>query len=194
MMFVGYVDRESDSVQMWDMRTSRVVVSCDVIWLKRMFFNDDASGIIDLDTLENLENELGPELVVGLGGKDEHCNTCAGPINNHPDEPGGRVTWGNPIVPGPGAMRTTRAGHIIKPPDRLTYAPAVELRFLGEMAELDHGELANMYLALQSMEMALIRAGVGGGMKHTSQLTVLNYKKALRSPDADEWRKGIRNE
>jgi hypothetical protein len=31
MMFVGYAKRESDSVQMW---TSRVVVSCDIIWLK----------------------------------------------------------------------------------------------------------------------------------------------------------------
>ena len=73
------------------------------------------------------------------------------------------------------------------------YAPAMNLRYLGEMAELDHGELANMYLALQSMEMALIGAGVGGGIKHTSQLKVLNYKKAMRSPDADEWQQEIRN-
>ena len=88
----------------------------------------------------------------------------------------------------------TRAGRIIKPPDRLTYAPAVELRYLGEMAKLDHGELANTYMALQSMEMALIGAGVGGGISHTSQLKVLNYKKAMQSPDAEEWRKEIRNE
>ena len=38
MMFVGYAERESDSVRMWDMRTSRVVVSRDIMWLKRMFF------------------------------------------------------------------------------------------------------------------------------------------------------------
>jgi hypothetical protein len=74
------------------------------------------------------------------------------------------------------------------------YAPAVELRYLGEMAELDHVEVANTYMALQSMVMALIGAGVGGGISHTSQLKVLNYKKAMRSPDVDEWRKEIKNE
>ena len=71
MMFVGYAEHKSDSMKMWDMHTSRVVVSRDVIWLKRMFFKDKAPGVIDLDTLENLENELLPELGLGLGAKDE---------------------------------------------------------------------------------------------------------------------------
>jgi hypothetical protein len=44
------------------------------------------------------------------------------------------------------------------------------------------------------METALIGAGVGGGVRHTSELKVLNYKKAMRSPDADEWQKEVRNE
>jgi hypothetical protein len=55
------------------------------------------------------------------------------------------------------------------------------------MAELDHVELANMYLSLRIMEATLIGAGIGGGVRHTSKLKVLNYKKAMRSPDADEW-------
>ena len=66
MMFVGYVECESDSVRMWDKRTSRVIVSRDVIWLKRMFFKDDASGVIDLDTLENLDCKSGSGLGVGV--------------------------------------------------------------------------------------------------------------------------------
>ena len=48
-------------------------------------------------------------------------------------------------------------------------------------------------MALQRMEVALIGAGVGGSISHTSQLKVLNYKKATRSPDAEEWRKEIKN-
>ena len=32
------------------------------------------------------------------------------------------------------------------------------------------------------------------GIKHTSELNVLNYKKAMRSPDAEEWHREIRNE
>jgi hypothetical protein len=62
------------------------------------------------------------------------------------------------------------------------------------MEELDKVELANMYMSLRSMELALIGAGVGGGSKHISELKVLNYKKAIRSPDAEEWCKEIRNE
>ena len=55
------------------------------------------------------------------------------------------------------------------------------------MAELDNVELTNMYMSLRSIELALIGAGVGGGIKHTSELKVLNYKRAMQSPDADEW-------
>ena len=68
---------------------------------------------------------------------------------------------------------------MIRPPDRLTYAPTIELRYLGEMAELDHVELANMYLSLRIMEKTLIGAGIGGGVRHTSERKVLNYKKAM---------------
>ena len=54
MMFVGYAGCKSDSVRMWDIHTSRVVVSRDVIWLKRMFFKEDTSGVIDLEALDNI--------------------------------------------------------------------------------------------------------------------------------------------
>ena len=85
MMFLGYAEHESDSVRMWDIHTSRVVVSRDVIWLKRMFFKEDTSGVIDLEALDNIEDNLGS----GLGSEnknDEH------PSNNQQDQPGGKVT------------------------------------------------------------------------------------------------------
>ena len=71
MMFVGYTDCESDSVRMWDMRTSRVVVSPAVSWLKCMFFKGDTTGVIDLDTHEDLDSDVGAESVTGLGIKNE---------------------------------------------------------------------------------------------------------------------------
>ena len=155
-----------------------------------MFFKDDTVGIIDLESPEDLDSDIGSESVTGLNTKNEDDVTTTEPTNNQPNEPGGKVRWDTPLINGPGTGRT-RSGRIIKTPDRLTYAPAIELRYLGEMAELDHVELANTYLALQSMEIALIGAGVGGSISHTNQLKVLNYKKAMRSPDADEWRKEI---
>ena len=168
-------------------------MSRDIVWLKRMFFKDDATGVIDLDTLEDLETESETESDEGVDTKNVVDVTATGAGNNQPNKSGGMVTWGSPLVTGPSITRT-RIGRAIKPPDRLTYAPAVELRYLGEMAELDHGKIASTYMALRSMEVALIGAGVGGGISHTSQLKVMNYKKAMRSPDAEEWRKEIRNE
>ena len=39
MMFVGYPsNRESDSIQMWNPSTNRVMTTRDVIWLKRIVF------------------------------------------------------------------------------------------------------------------------------------------------------------
>ena len=40
----------------------------------------------------------------------------------------------------------------------------------------------------------MAEAGVGGGIKHTKELNVLNFKKTIQSPDADEWLKEIRKE
>ena len=94
------------------------------------------------------------------------------------------MTWASPLVNTPSEVCTTRSGRIIKTPERLTYAPAVELRYLGEMVEIDKVELVNIYLSLQSMELALIGAGGGGGIKHNSELKVLNYKNAIQSPGA----------
>mgnify|MGYP006148200979 CR=1 FL=1 len=122
-------------------------MSRDVVWLKRMFFKDETTGVIDLDSLEDLETESGTESDVGLDTKNVVDVTATGPSNNQPNKSGGMVTWGSPLVTGPSITRT-RAGCAIKPPDRLTYMPAVELRYLGEMVELDHGEIANTYMAL----------------------------------------------
>ena len=116
-----------------------------------------------------------------------------GLTNNQPYQLGGGVTWDSPLVNTPSEVCTTQAGRIIKTPDRLTYAPAVELRYLGEMVEIDKVELANMYLSLRSMELALIAAGVGGDNKHNRELKVLNCKKPMRSPGAEEWNKEIQN-
>ena len=70
----------------------------------------------------------------------------------------------------------------------------VELRYLGEMAELDHVKLAATYLSLRCIEFALGGASVQGGIKHMSELKVQNYYKAMRSPDSEEWHKDISNE
>ena len=69
--------------------------------------------------------------------------------------------------------------------------PAVELRYLGEMAELDHVKITAVYLLIRCMKFAWVRAGVGGEIKNTKDLKVLNFKKSMQSPNANEWHKEI---
>ena len=57
----------------------------------------------------------------------------------------------------------------------------VESRYLSEMAELDHVELAATYLSLRRMELALIGAGVGDGIKHTSKVNVITTRKPCKA-------------
>ncbi len=89
------------------------------------------------------------------------------------------MTWHSSVAMPQESNRVTRSGRIIRAPDRSIYAPAVELQYLGEMVELDHEELVGLYISLRQMELALIGAGTGGGINHTSELKVLNYKKAI---------------
>lgn len=58
--------------------------------------------------------------------------------------------------------------------------------------ELYHAKLAT-YMAIQFIELKHIGAGVGGSIKHTSKLKVLNFKKAMQSPDVEKWCKKIGN-
>ena len=61
------------------------------------------------------------------------------------------------------------------------------------MAELNHAKIVATYLSLQEMELMLINAGIGDGIKNASELKVLNYIMMMRSPSTDEWRKEVKN-
>ena len=41
-------------------------------------------------------------------------------------------------------------------------------------------------MLLSNMELALVGGGVEGGIKHTSELKVLNYRNFMQNPDAEE--------
>ena len=62
------------------------------------------------------------------------------------------------------------------------------------MAELDQVKLTAVCLSIMCVEFGLVGAGVGGGIKHTKELKVLNYKKAMQSLDANERGNEIRKE
>ena len=107
---------------------------------------------------------------------------------------GDKITWSDPVMTEPTRNMVTRLGQVIRLSDRLTYTLAVKLRYPGIMADLDQLELTVIYMSIRHMEFSLVEAGVGGGIKHTKELRVLNFKKAMKTPDANEWCKEIRKE
>ena len=82
MMFVGYpIDRESDSVRMWDPSTNRVVVTRDVIWLQRMHFERPVEeGIKEYDFHagdDNIEEDHGSEGKESVAGEAVESDASA---------------------------------------------------------------------------------------------------------------------
>ena len=64
----------------------------DVMWLKRMFFKSDVTGVIDLDTFGDIEDDSGLGSGAGLGSVDSSDIINKGPTNNQPFQSGGGVT------------------------------------------------------------------------------------------------------
>ena len=122
---------------MWDPLTMRIVVTLDVIRLKKLYFQpDDLTGVLELDTAEGLYDA-------------SKSNTQVNAFK--PVKLGGELMWSDPVVTEPTRNTVTRLGWAIKPPDRLKYTPAVELRYLGEMADLDQSELMAVYMSIRHM-------------------------------------------
>ena len=62
------------------------------------------------------------------------------------------------------------------------------------MAELDNLEVFMIYLMVENLELNLMGAGIGGRFTNTNELKVMNFKQAMRSPDADKWVEEVANE
>ncbi len=62
------------------------------------------------------------------------------------------------------------------------------------MAKLDHIKLTAVYMSIRHMEFSIAGSAVRGGIKHTKELRVFSFKKAMHSSDAYEWHKEIRKE
>ena len=62
------------------------------------------------------------------------------------------------------------------------------------MAELDNNEIATAAVVKEDIEISQVGAGVGGGFENTSNLKVMNYREAMQSADAEEWKAEVQNE
>jgi hypothetical protein len=81
------------------------------------FQPENAVGVIELENAI----EVMDEVVLPIEDVTSDASVGASRL-------GGRIMCNSPLMIEPSMGGDTQFGHIIKPPERLTYAPAVELR------------------------------------------------------------------
>ena len=186
-------DRESDSVRMWDPTMNRVVVTRDVIWLQHMHFDrpvndgiddydfsagDDAvEDVSELEETEPVAEEAVDKAasalrdntyVQGQPVTDQSLSVNAKRVAELRDK---EVHWAHPVatealVNTKIGRTVTRSGHVVKPRKRLIEsleATAVDIMYLGSMAELDNLEVSMIELMVVNFELNLVGAGIDGG-------------------------------
>jgi len=202
-MFVGYAtNHDGDVYRMWNSETDRVMISRDVIWLKRMFFENVSPEVVEvgpsieegatLDTEDGTADGAADGTKVGtdegtkVGAKDGTKEGAEKGItfdtgDETEEETVPTETDGKQMRRG----RTTRSG-------RSTYRPA---RLTDEMncAELTFAE-KNYYSILENEEIACVGSGVGGGFSNTSELKVMKYKETMKTKERDKWAKAVEEE
>ena len=184
---------------MWNPKTNGVVTTRDVIWLKQLYF-EKPSGSQDLQvtsTVEQFKENTDSFEEIDEKGELESdtgsvaTETMVGILRNQNqnDAPGARESDETDAP-----VTVTRYGREVRPPKLLMdeqarelRANAIELKYLGNLAELDNLEIKNL-------EIAMVGAGIGGGFTNTKELKVMNYKQAMASPRANEWKNEVKNE
>ena len=78
--------------------------------------------------------------------------------------------------------------------ERYGGATAGTLNLLTQLADAPIDEIASFAAAQDTVELALVGAGVGGGFTHANELRVLNYREAMASENAAEWKVEVENE
>ena len=138
---------------------------------------------------EDEDNEMNESDEEEESEKEMHNNEIENEMNNENDG------W-NEV--------RTRSGRVVRPPERMnidTMAVALtnaERNYYDRVANPS----ANYYSILEDAteqefaesEIAVVGAGLGGGFENTNELKVLNYKKAMASPDKEKWLEFIKEE
>ena len=100
-------------------------------------------------------------------------------------------------------LTTTQYGRVVRPPERLMESmqvqielssTAVKLKYLSNMVELDNWEVNAVEITADDTETFLVRAGIGGGLGHTTELKVMNYNQPMKGDDVSRWKQEVRVE
>jgi hypothetical protein len=183
-MFVGYSkDHDGDCYDMWYPKTNKVYTTRDVIWLNKMYYNSDDNkvmrvtsgieGVVLPSTMDDSNNEdKKDEDNKEDGDEDNENDNVNNPVESDDggDKPSGMTRSG-------AQFREIAATNIVSNPVQLT---DVEIQYMKYMTTFG--------------EIACVGAGLGGGFKYTTELHVMKYDEAMRTPDVAEWNQAVEDE
>jgi hypothetical protein len=163
---------------MWDPDTKRVHLTRDIVWLNKMFFNNNLNFINvpgrsnknSRNTSTNNKAESDPENESDLNNDFQIDNN-----NDREDIINNNITEN---------IKTTRSGRVIKKPER----------FREELKNLLIEEEEENYDDNKLLEILCVDDGIGKGILHTNELHVLKYKEAMRGTDQEYWTNAINEE
>ena len=201
-MLVGYALNHDHGVyRMWNPNTDRLVVTRDVIWLRRMYF-ENKGGADNLtigptftnEVWEGDSNESSIDEAVESEDEDDDENESVDTISDiEPDEdieePRADVTTGTePEV----RQTTTRSGCVVKPPPRLieeiSNITNAERNYLTQIIAMQEeryspqNEFQLMVLVKDEEEYELV--GMGSKFKNTKEVKVMRYNEAMASENS----------
>ena len=196
-MFVGYaLGHSPDTYRMWRERTNSILVTRDVIWLRRMYFQKAKSEAQEVNPQNADEAESSDEEVeileenqTGVAAGEEENNESDVDDDADDDNAGMQTkevqdlmaesaTHGAPQVY---AGRTQAEAHRLAGEQAMISLTEAEKHYYSEVGHLE-------------MEFACVGAGIGGGFTNTAELHVMTYDEALATPDREKWKVAIQEE
>ena len=85
--------------------------------------------------------------------------------------------------------KTTKSGRVVRPPTRYRQNEynAVSINYYDVLSSDEEDER-------DGKEMNLIGASIGSGIQDTWELNVMNYNRAMKSEDKEQWEEAIKKE
>ncbi len=184
-MLVGYAsNHEGDCYRMWNLNTKKISKTCNMVFLKRMFFgtptkpvrNKQSTDNGDLDSVQ--QDKRGGTITANFVTVDDNAATVESVDSSVPDTPVVNNNLGQSKY-GHTYRRTTHYDHTI-----------------GHKIGAEATAVANYYQCLKDtdgkIEFANVGSSIVGRFENTMELKPIEYKEAINGPDRKAWEKKLR--
>ena len=212
MIFIGYANsHDGDCFRMYNPATNGVSETRDVIWLRRMYYEQKDTDITKQDPIVILEEAQNPEERESPSEIDNGIKKETTSSNKQVRFSEDSEARESDDESAPEMVTRTRSGRITSP--ATMYEPSSgKTVYVNSGNEVATGCAAfqNYYTCLQEIEASEMKenlevqntymeyqnvgAGVGGGFENTAELRPMKYGEAINGPDGEAWKREIQNE